>query len=74
MQLQQKIANQLANAMVGKEIKALVEQPLIARSEGDAPEVDTRVLLTTAGAPVGEFVKVRITGTQVYDLRGEICG
>ena len=74
MQLQQKIANQLANAMIGKEIKALVEQPLIARSEGDAPEVDTRVLLTTAGAPVGEFVKVRITGTQVYDLRGEICG
>jgi len=74
MQLQQKIANQLANAMVGKEIKALVEQPLIARSERDAPEVDTRVLLTTAGAPVGEFVKVRITGTQVYDLRGEICG
>ena len=74
MQLQQKIANQLANAMIGKEIKALVEQPLIARSERDAPEVDTRVLLTTAGAPVGEFVKVRITGTQVYDLRGEICG
>jgi ribosomal protein S12 methylthiotransferase len=73
MQVQQKIANQLAEAMVGKEIKALVEQPLIARSEGDAPEVDTRVLLT-AGAPVGEFVKVRITGTQVYDLRGEICG
>ena len=74
MRLQQKIAHQLADAMVGKEIKALVEQPLIARSEGDAPEVDTRVLLTTAGAPVGEFVKVRITGTQIYDLRGEICG
>jgi ribosomal protein S12 methylthiotransferase len=73
MQVQQKIANQLADAMIGKEIKALVEQPLIARSEGDAPEVDTRVLLTTGG-PVGEFVKVRITGTQVYDLRGEICG
>jgi ribosomal protein S12 methylthiotransferase len=74
MRLQQKIAHQLADAMVGKEIKALVEQPLIARSEGDAPEVDTRVLLTTAGAPVGEFVKLRITGTQIYDLRGEICG
>jgi ribosomal protein S12 methylthiotransferase len=62
----------LAEAMVGREIKALVEQPLIARSAGDAPEVDTRVLLTSNG-PVGEFVQVRITGTQVYDLRGEIC-
>ena len=73
MRLQQKIACQLADAMIGKEIKALVEQPLVARSAGDAPEVDTRVLLTSSG-PVGEFVKVRITGTQVYDLRGEVCG
>lgn len=73
MRLQQKIARQLADAMVGKEIEALVEQPLIARSPGDAPEVDTRVLLTSSG-PIGEFVKVRITGAQVYDLRGHICG
>jgi ribosomal protein S12 methylthiotransferase len=71
MRLQQKIASELADAMIGTEIKALVEQPLIARSAGDAPEVDTRILLTGAG-PVGEFVNVRITGTQVYDLRGEI--
>jgi ribosomal protein S12 methylthiotransferase len=72
MRLQQKIAAQLANARIGTEIKALVEEPLVARSAGDAPEVDTRVLLTSSG-PVGEFVKVRITGTQMYDLRGEIC-
>ncbi len=72
MRLQQKIASQLADAMVGKEITALVEQPLVARSAGDAPEVDTRVLLSSNG-PVGEFVRVRVTGTQVYDLRGEIC-
>ena len=71
MRLQQQIASQLANAMVGTEIKALVEEPLVARSAGDAPEVDTRILLTKSG-PVGEFVQVRITGTQVYDLRGEI--
>jgi ribosomal protein S12 methylthiotransferase len=73
MRLQQKIASQLAAGMVGREITALVEEPLVARSAVDAPEVDTRVLLTGSG-PVGEFVKVRITGTQVYDLRGEICG
>jgi ribosomal protein S12 methylthiotransferase len=73
MQLQQEIAGKLAQSKVGKQIKALVEQPLVARSEGDAPEVDTRVLLTRT-APVGEFVEVRITGTQVYDLRGEPCG
>jgi ribosomal protein S12 methylthiotransferase len=72
MRLQQKIATQLANDMIGTEIKALVEEPLVGRSAGDAPEVDTRVLLTSS-APVGEFVNVRITGTQMYDLRGEIC-
>jgi ribosomal protein S12 methylthiotransferase len=73
MQLQRQIASELAKSMIGRRIKALVEQPLVARTEGDAPEVDTRVLLARR-APVGEFVKVRITGTQVYDLRGEICG
>ena len=72
MRLQQKIATQLASDMIGTEIKALVEEPLVGRSAGDAPEVDTRVLLTSR-APVGEFVNVRITGTQMYDLRGEIC-
>jgi ribosomal protein S12 methylthiotransferase len=73
MQLQREIASELAKSMIGSQVKALVEQPLIARTEGDAPEVDTRVLLASR-APAGEFVKVRITDTQVYDLRGEICG
>src|SRR5271165_5509203 len=71
MRLQKMIASELAQAMIGREITALVEQPLIARSAGDAPEVDTRILLT-GNAPVGEFVSVRITGTQTYDLRGEV--
>jgi ribosomal protein S12 methylthiotransferase len=45
----------------------LVDQPLIARTEADAPEVDTRVILSAA-APVGEFVTKRITGARGYDL------
>jgi ribosomal protein S12 methylthiotransferase len=72
MKVQQRIASELAVSMVGREIKALVEEPLIARGEGDAPEVDTRILLSKR-APVGEFVNVRITGTQVYDLRGDLA-
>jgi ribosomal protein S12 methylthiotransferase len=71
MNLQQKIASELAGSMVGRDIKALVEEPLVARSEGDAPDVDTRILLSRR-APVGEFVTVNITGTQVYDLRGDV--
>ena len=71
MALQQKIAAEIAQSMVGREINVLVEEPLIARSESDAPDVDTRVLLSRS-APVGQFAKVRVSGTQMYDLRGDV--
>jgi ribosomal protein S12 methylthiotransferase len=71
MELQQAIATEHAAAMVGKEIKALIEQPLVARGEGDAPEVDTRILMSRP-AEVGTFARVRVSGTQVYDLRADL--
>ena len=67
MTLQQKIAREIAAERVGRELKLLVDQPLIARTEADAPEVDTRVLLAEP-APVGEFVRRKIRGTRGYDL------
>jgi ribosomal protein S12 methylthiotransferase len=67
MSLQRQIAHEIAREKVGRELKLLVDQPHIARSEGDAPDVDTRVVLSNA-APVGEFVSRRITGTRGYDL------
>ena len=67
MKLQQKIARELAEAQQGRTIKVLVEQPQVARSEHDAPDVDCRVLLTTP-LPVGEFARVTVSGAQVYDL------
>ena len=48
MTLQQRIAREIAAEKVGRELKLLVDQPLIARTEADAPDVDTRVLLATA--------------------------
>jgi ribosomal protein S12 methylthiotransferase len=69
MALQQRIAAEWAQSQVGLSRQVLVEQPLIGRTEGDAPEVDTKVLLDRA-LPVGQFATVKITGTQVYDLRG----
>ena len=71
MKLQQRIAAEQSAAQVGKTIRALVDQPLVARGEVDAPDIDGRILLKKP-APVGEFVNVRITGTQVYDLVGEV--
>ena len=71
MKLQQKIAAEISKAQVGKIVRAVTDQPLIARGETDAPDIDGRILLKKP-APVGEFVNVRITGTQVYDLVGEV--
>jgi ribosomal protein S12 methylthiotransferase len=67
MSFQQQIAHDVAREKVGRELKLLVDQPHIARSEGDAPDVDARVVLSEA-APVGEFVWRRITGSRGYDL------
>ena len=67
MKLQQKIARELAEAQQGRTIKVLVEQPQVARSEHDAPDVDCRVLLESP-LPSGEFAMVTVTGAQVYDL------
>jgi ribosomal protein S12 methylthiotransferase len=70
MRLQQRIAREIAAAQVGRTLRVLVENINTARSEADAPDVDTQILLT-APATVGEFANVRITGTNVYDLVGE---
>jgi ribosomal protein S12 methylthiotransferase len=70
MKLQQKIAAELAAAQVGRTLRVLVEQPRLGRTAHDAPEVDCKVVLASQ-APVGHFVDVRVTGTQVYDLVGE---
>jgi ribosomal protein S12 methylthiotransferase len=67
MSLQQQIAYEIAREKVGNELKLVVDQPHIARSECDAPDVDARVVLSKA-ASVGEFVWRRITGSRGYDL------
>jgi ribosomal protein S12 methylthiotransferase len=67
MSIQQKIAHEIACEKIGQELKLLVDQPLIARTEADAPDVDARVILSEP-APVGEFVPRRITGARGYDL------
>jgi ribosomal protein S12 methylthiotransferase len=67
MLVQQQIAHEIACEKVGRELKLLVDQPHIARTEGDAPDVDARVVLFKA-APVGEFIWRRIAGSRGYDL------
>jgi len=67
MSIQQKIAHEIAREKIGQELKLLVDQPLVARTEADAPDVDGRVILSKP-APVGEFITRQITGARGYDL------
>jgi ribosomal protein S12 methylthiotransferase len=67
MALQQSIAHDLARRKIGSELKLLVDQPHIARSEADAPDVDAQVVLTEP-ASVGDFIRRTVKGSRGYDL------
>ena len=67
MSIQREIAHENAREKTGRELKLLVDQPHVARSEADAPDVDARVILSKE-APVGEFVRRTIVGSRGYDL------
>ena len=77
MQLQEKIsANRLA-AKVGKTMQVLVdevdEEGAIARSSGDAPEIDGLVYIENGRSlKAGALVNVRVTGSDEHDLWAEI--
>jgi ribosomal protein S12 methylthiotransferase len=67
MSIQREIAHEIARGKTGRELKLLVDQPHVARSEGDAPDVDARVILSKE-ATVGDFVWRTIVGSRGYDL------
>ena len=80
MELQQEIAFEKAEEMVGKELWCMVEGKLtdeyayVARTYRDAPGVDGYLFIqTTEELMSGDFVKVRVTGAEEYDLIGEIA-
>ena len=73
MALQRKIALEQTTAAVGKKLRVLVEAPGVARSEGDAPEVDARVFVPK-GLPIGEFAEVTVVAANEYDLVADSCG
>jgi ribosomal protein S12 methylthiotransferase len=63
----QKIAGETNEAQVGKQVRVLVEQPGIARTQWDAPEIDGSVMVDEK-IPVGEFAEITIGDWRGYDL------
>jgi ribosomal protein S12 methylthiotransferase len=67
MKALQRIAAETNQAQVGKSVRVLVEEPGIARTEWDAPEIDGSVHVDET-LPVGEFAQVTIGDWRGYDL------
>ena len=78
MQVAARISEERLREKVGTDMTVLVdgvddeEGVAVARGPGDAPEIDGRVLIEGGGLRPGEFVDVRITEADTYDLRARI--
>ncbi len=79
MELQQEIAFEKAETMVGQILYCIVEGSLpdedvyLGRTYRDAPGVDGYIFIRTkASLMTGDFVWVRVTGSHDYDLIGEL--
>ena len=80
MELQQEIAFDRGQDMVGRIVTVMVEGKVadenvyVSRTYGDAPNVDGFLFLHTDEMLVtGDFVRARVTGAAEYDLIGEIA-
>ena len=75
MLLQQGIALQKNQSLVGKTLSTLIEGQgdglALGRTYRDAPEIDGMVIIE-GEIPAGEIVPVRITGAMTYDLTGTV--
>ena len=79
MELQQEIAFDLAEDMVGREVlvmsegKVADENAYVGRTYKDAPNVDGLIFINTDEELMsGDFARVRVTGALEYDLIGEL--
>lgn len=79
MELQQEIAFERAEAMVGRILEVMIEGKIadeavyVGRTTMDSPNVDGLIFVHTGKELLsGDFLKVRVTKAQEYDLIGEV--
>ena len=80
MELQQEIAFDKCNDMIGREVLVMIEGSVagenayVGRTYKDAPNVDGYIFVNTEeNLMSGDFVRVKVTGALEYDLIGEIA-
>lgn len=76
MSLQSDISYSYNQSRIGSVERVLVDEvmpdgTLVCRSQYESPDVDGEILVRGASVPVGEFITVKITGAEEYDLEAE---
>jgi ribosomal protein S12 methylthiotransferase len=80
MLVQQQVAFARAKRMVGQTIEVLVDRPagrdeedgFVARSQWQAPDIDSVVFVHGKGLHAGQVVDAKVTDFQAYDLVAEV--
>ncbi len=77
MDIQEQISREINQNKVGGKYKVIIDRKegenWIGRSEGDSPEVDNEIIITSEQTlEVGEFYNVEITSTDSFDLFGVV--
>lgn len=76
MALQQEIAFEFGDSLIGYELDAILDEPLeeglwLGRTFADAPEIDGNIIVSGEGLEQGQFVPVEIVARDGYDWIGE---
>lgn len=76
MSIQSDISYSYNQSRIGSVERVLVDEvmpdgTLVCRSQYESPDVDGEILVRGASVPVGEFITVKITGAEEYDLEAE---
>lgn len=76
MKIQEEIALGRNEEMIGETVRVLVDrvegETRVGRTEWDSPEVDPEIYVTGSDAVPGEFINVKITGVEPFELFGEL--
>lgn len=76
METQQEIAYQRNLEMIGQTVKVMVDRiedsTRVGRTQWDSPEVDPEIYVKGSDAVPGEFINVKITGAEPFELFGEL--
>ena len=77
IRIQEQIAGEISESRIGKTLRTIIDREeddyYVGRTEWDSPEVDCEVLISKQTTlTIGAFYNIKITGSENFDLYGEL--